>query len=170
MADQGSGRARWVAIVTGALSVLIGVAYLVLITLLDSRGALLPPPPEALGGAVPVVGAAAGVVTQHRPRTVHVLEAALGGAAVGLRAVEVGVGVELPGQAQVGGPDLGSRRVRPDAERLVVGAFPGHGATSRSARRSSPATREPLTSSTSPGGIGPTQAAAASMSSTTGSP
>ena len=44
-----SGRARWVAILTGALSVLIGVAYLVLITLLDSRGPLLPPPPEALG-------------------------------------------------------------------------------------------------------------------------
>jgi len=42
-------RGRWVAIVTGALSVLIGVAYLVLITVLDSRGPLLPPPPEALG-------------------------------------------------------------------------------------------------------------------------
>lgn len=42
-------RGRWVAIVTGAISVLIGVAYLVLITLLDSRGPLLPPPPEALG-------------------------------------------------------------------------------------------------------------------------
>jgi hypothetical protein len=57
MADQGSGRARWVAILTGALSVLIGVAYLVLNKLLDSRGALLPPPPEALAGAVPVVAA-----------------------------------------------------------------------------------------------------------------
>lgn len=42
-------RGRWVAILTGALSVLIGVAYLVLITVLDSRGPLLPPPPEALG-------------------------------------------------------------------------------------------------------------------------
>jgi len=49
-------RGRWVAIVTGALSVLIGVAYLVLITLLDSRGPLLPPPPEALGfSAAPAV-------------------------------------------------------------------------------------------------------------------
>ena len=45
-------RGRWVAIVTGALSVLIGVLYLVLITVLDSRGPLLPPPPEALGIAV----------------------------------------------------------------------------------------------------------------------
>ena len=42
-------RGRWVALVTGALSVLIGVAYLVLITVLDSRGPLQPPPPEALG-------------------------------------------------------------------------------------------------------------------------
>lgn len=45
-------RGRWVALVTGALSVLIGVAYLVLITVLDSRGPLLPPPPEALGVSV----------------------------------------------------------------------------------------------------------------------
>jgi hypothetical protein len=42
-------RGRWVAIVTGAISVLIAVAYLVLITVLDSRGPLLPPPPEAMG-------------------------------------------------------------------------------------------------------------------------
>jgi hypothetical protein len=43
------GRRRWVAIMTGAISVLIGVLYLVLITVLDSRGPMLPPPPEALG-------------------------------------------------------------------------------------------------------------------------
>lgn len=54
-----SGRARWVAILTGALSVLIGVAYLVLITLLDSRGPLLPPPPEALGLSAPPAAVAA---------------------------------------------------------------------------------------------------------------
>ena len=42
-------RGRWVAIVTGASSILIAVAYLVLITVLDSRGPLLPPPPEAMG-------------------------------------------------------------------------------------------------------------------------
>jgi hypothetical protein len=46
---QGQARGRWVAIVTGALSILIAMAYLVLITVLDSRGPLLPPPPEALG-------------------------------------------------------------------------------------------------------------------------
>ena len=42
-------RGRWVAIVTGAISVAIAVAYLLLITVLDARGPLLPPPPEALG-------------------------------------------------------------------------------------------------------------------------
>jgi hypothetical protein len=51
-------RGRWVAVITGALSVLIGVAYLVLITLLDSRGPLLPPPPEALGLSAPVASVA----------------------------------------------------------------------------------------------------------------
>jgi hypothetical protein len=44
-----SGRGRWVAIVTGAISVLIGVLYLAMIVVLDSRGPLQPPPPEALG-------------------------------------------------------------------------------------------------------------------------
>ena len=44
-------RGRWVAIVTGTMSVLIGVLYLGLITVLDSRGPMRPPPPEALAGA-----------------------------------------------------------------------------------------------------------------------
>jgi len=44
-----SSRGRWVAIVTGAISVLIGVLYLAMIVVLDSRGPLQPPPPEALG-------------------------------------------------------------------------------------------------------------------------
>lgn len=64
-------RGRWVAVVTGALSVLIGVAYLVLITVLDSRGPLLPPPPEALGlnaaGAVAEVAFPAGAATVPPP-------------------------------------------------------------------------------------------------------
>jgi hypothetical protein len=38
-----------VAIITGVISVLIGVLYLALIIVLDSRGAMVPPPPEALG-------------------------------------------------------------------------------------------------------------------------
>ena len=41
---------RWVAIVTGAISILIGVLYLALIAVLDSRGPLQPPPPEAMAG------------------------------------------------------------------------------------------------------------------------
>lgn len=49
MPEPTSRRGRWVAIVTGALSILIGVLYLGLILVLDSRGPLLPPPPEALG-------------------------------------------------------------------------------------------------------------------------
>ena len=61
-APSKDSRGRWVAILTGALSILIGVAYQVLITVLDSRGPLQPPPPEALVGAVAAVsGVAAGV-------------------------------------------------------------------------------------------------------------
>jgi hypothetical protein len=52
-------RGRWVAIVTGAISVLVGVLYLAMIVLLDSRGPLQPPPPEALGLSAAVAGAAA---------------------------------------------------------------------------------------------------------------
>lgn len=38
------------AIVTGAISIIFGVLYLLLVQLLDSRGnQLLPPPPEAFG-------------------------------------------------------------------------------------------------------------------------
>ena len=50
---RSSLRSRWIAIITGALSVGIGLIYLLLITALDARGPMLPPPPEALG----VVGA-----------------------------------------------------------------------------------------------------------------
>jgi len=39
-------RGRWVAILTGAISILIGVLYLGLITVLDARGPLLPPLPR----------------------------------------------------------------------------------------------------------------------------
>ncbi len=56
--DPAQRRGRWLAIVTGAISVLVGVLYLILIALLDSRGPLQPPPPEALGQ----LSAPAGVV------------------------------------------------------------------------------------------------------------
>ncbi len=38
-----------IAIVTCIFSILIGVSYLILTVLLDSRGPILPPPPEAFG-------------------------------------------------------------------------------------------------------------------------
>ncbi len=58
-AESPSRRGRWVAIVTGAISILIGLLYLALIVVLDSRGPLQPPPPEALSDAP---GGAAGLV------------------------------------------------------------------------------------------------------------
>ena len=42
-------RERLVAIITGVISIGIGILYLVLITVLDSRGPMVPPPPEAFG-------------------------------------------------------------------------------------------------------------------------
>lgn len=72
-APAGQSRRRWVAIITGALSVLVGVIYLVLITLLDSRGPMRPPPPEAFGiaNAPPVspspVGAAVRAGVRQAP-------------------------------------------------------------------------------------------------------
>ena len=58
MPQPQSPRGRWVAIITGALSVAIGVIYLLLITVLDSRGPMRPPPPEALVGVVTAVAPA----------------------------------------------------------------------------------------------------------------
>ena len=42
-------KGRWVAIIAGAFSIAIALIYLILITVLDARGPMLPPPPEALG-------------------------------------------------------------------------------------------------------------------------
>ena len=42
-------RGKLVAIITGAFSIFIGITYLILIAILDSRGPMIPPPPEALG-------------------------------------------------------------------------------------------------------------------------
>ncbi|SBO42355.1 hypothetical protein [Cyanobium sp. NIES-981] len=58
MTPDPNRRGRLVAIVTGAISILVGVLYLGLILVLDSRGPLQPPPPEAFGLAMPA-GAAA---------------------------------------------------------------------------------------------------------------
>ena len=63
-----SQRSRWVAIVTGAISIAIAVAYLALITVLDARGPLLPPPPEALSSAAAVGAAGPGAAAAVPPR------------------------------------------------------------------------------------------------------
>ncbi len=50
-------RGKIVAIITGVISLLLAVAYLVLVQLLDFRGEMLPAPVselEGLTGAVPV--------------------------------------------------------------------------------------------------------------------
>lgn len=52
--DSQQQRGRWIAVLTGAVSILIGLLYLGLITVLDSRGPMRPPPPEALVGAAVV--------------------------------------------------------------------------------------------------------------------
>ena len=65
MAQPPSSRGRWVAIITGALSVAIGVIYLLLITVLDSRGAMRPPPPEALVGVVTAAAPAVAGAPPH---------------------------------------------------------------------------------------------------------
>ena len=61
--DNANG--KFVAIVTGAFSILIGVIYLLLVTILDLRGAeMSPPPPEAFGEGVVSSGNYFSVVQQ----------------------------------------------------------------------------------------------------------
>tara|TARA_B100000700_G_C14524503_1_gene614636 strand:- start:19 stop:261 length:243 start_codon:yes stop_codon:yes gene_type:complete len=42
------------AVTTAGISILIGILYLLLITLMDARGPMIPPPPEAFGAVVTV--------------------------------------------------------------------------------------------------------------------
>ncbi len=37
-------RSQWIAVITGAIALLLGVGYLLLVQLLDSRGEMLPAP------------------------------------------------------------------------------------------------------------------------------
>jgi len=37
-------RSQWLAVFTGAIAILLGVGYLVLVQILDSRGEMLPAP------------------------------------------------------------------------------------------------------------------------------
>ena len=45
---------KFIAICTAVISVLIGILYLLLITIMDARGPMVPPPPEAFGAVVTV--------------------------------------------------------------------------------------------------------------------
>ena len=49
MKDEFPSRKRFIALITAGISILIGILYLILIIVLDARGPMLPPPPEALG-------------------------------------------------------------------------------------------------------------------------
>ena len=42
-------RSDWIALITVVFSILISLAYLLLISILDLRGPMMPPPQEALG-------------------------------------------------------------------------------------------------------------------------
>jgi hypothetical protein len=49
-------RPKWVAILTGAISLLLGIGYLILVQLLDFRGDLQPAPiPDLPGIITPVL-------------------------------------------------------------------------------------------------------------------
>lgn len=56
-------RSKIVAIITGAISLLLAVAYLVLVQLLDFRGEMVPAPIGSFGFSGLTQGAAMGVMT-----------------------------------------------------------------------------------------------------------
>ena len=47
--NNSPSRGRWVALITGFFSIAIALMYLMMVTILDFRGEMLPPPPEAMG-------------------------------------------------------------------------------------------------------------------------
>ncbi len=55
---------RILAVITGVFSIAISLIYLILITILDARGPMLPPPQEALG-VVEVVSSHSSEVVQQ---------------------------------------------------------------------------------------------------------
>ena len=62
--EQSRLKGRLVAIITGVFSILIGITYLIMISILDARGPMLPPPPEALGEVAAVFFDPSGEVQQ----------------------------------------------------------------------------------------------------------
>ena len=49
---ESNRKKRLLAVITGTFSIAIAIFYLILVTILDSRGGMLPPPIEALGVVV----------------------------------------------------------------------------------------------------------------------
>jgi len=47
-------RSKIIAIITGVISIILAVAYLLLVTLLDFRGEMLPAPPSQLPVSLPI--------------------------------------------------------------------------------------------------------------------
>jgi hypothetical protein len=61
-------RSKFIAIITGAISVILAVAYLLLVTLLDFRGEMLPAPQSLLPVSMPVQQLAAANPIWRAPR------------------------------------------------------------------------------------------------------
>jgi hypothetical protein len=61
-------RSKIVAIVTGAISILLAIAYLILVQLLDFRGEMLPAPQEVSGAWCVVKRAVGEVSSPMKPR------------------------------------------------------------------------------------------------------
>lgn len=47
-------RSKFIAIITGAISLILAIAYLLLVTLLDFRGEMLPAPTSQLPVSMPI--------------------------------------------------------------------------------------------------------------------
>ncbi|WP_293124753.1 hypothetical protein [Microcoleus sp. bin38.metabat.b11b12b14.051] len=57
-------RSKIIAIITGVISIVLAVAYLLLVTLLDFRGEMVPAPQSYLPGSIPLQQIAAADLMQ----------------------------------------------------------------------------------------------------------
>jgi hypothetical protein len=61
-------RSKIIAIITGVISIILAVAYLLLVTLLDFRGEMLPAPQSQLPVSMPIQQLANANLTLRAPR------------------------------------------------------------------------------------------------------
>ena len=61
-------RSKIIAIITGVISIILAVAYLLLVTLLDFRGEMLPAPQSQLPVSMPIQPLANANLTLRAPR------------------------------------------------------------------------------------------------------